>query len=100
MSYTEDLVADATPQPHGLPFDWGGRTWRLKPHLDVRVQARLQREDLVGALVLIMGKDQAAELIDYDDTDDVFDTATIVAMLEKVAKASGVTMGESPASPS
>lgn len=96
---TDALIADATPDPQGYPFDFGGRTWRLKPQFDLRVQVRLKREDLAGALKLMLGAEQAEELIDLE-TDDVFDDTVLVAMIELVAKKQGVTAGESQASSS
>lgn len=84
----------------GYPFEWGGREWRLKPQFDVRAVAALQSGEIGRALGLMLGKEQAKELLAWDPEDEsvVFSDDVLAQMIQTCGSAGGLTLGESSAS--
>lgn len=85
-----DAIDDPPP---GIPYEWAGRTWRLKPQFDLRVVVALRSGDFGRALGLLIGKAQTAALLDLD-SDEPFTDDVLKDMVERVAKSNGTSLPE------
>lgn len=82
-----------TDPPHGIPYQWSGRTWRLKPQFDLRVVVALKAGDFSRALGLLMGKAQTEALIGLD-SEEPFTDDVLKDMIETVARKNGTSLPE------
>jgi hypothetical protein len=89
------IVDEADPAP--ASFTYGGQTFTFADKVDVRVVAALQRGNFNRALVLALGEEQTAALMDVDG-DEPFDADKLRELIEAWSQRSGTTLGESKAS--
>lgn len=90
----EPTAPDAIENPpQGVPFEWAGRTWRLRPQFDLRVVVALKAGDFGRALGLLIGREQTDALLALD-TDEPFTDDVLKAMVERVARSNGTSLPE------
>jgi hypothetical protein len=90
----EQAPAHSPPPVHGYPFHWGGREWRVKPQFDVRVVAHLERGAIGKALGLLLGKEQAEEMLNWDSEEPLTDPV-LGEMMKLAAGTGGASVPES-----
>lgn len=85
--------AEATAEPITLTF--AGDTYTVAPDIRYSVLRKMQRNDLDGALVDLLGPDQADRLLNHPD----LTMADVTVMLERIiTQATGTTAGEASGS--